>query len=172
MPDSSIAYLSCGSNLGDRKANLRCGIENLRTAGLIVRRVSSVYETEPVGFADQPWFLNIALAAETSLTPHELLACCLESEVRLGRVRPFPGAPRVLDVDILLIGRLIIDTPSLQVPHPRMTQRRFVLQPLAQIAPEALHPVLGMNIAALLETCSDPASVRFHSELGVRQEEP
>ena len=167
MADSSTAYLSCGSNLGDRKASLQCAIGDLRAAGLIIRRISSVYETEPVGFADQPWFLNIALAADTSLTPRELLACCLEIEARHGRVRSFPGAPRVLDIDILLIGGLIIDTGSLQVPHPRMAQRRFVLHPLAQIAPEALHPVLGLTIASLLEACSDPARVTYHSELGV-----
>jgi 2-amino-4-hydroxy-6-hydroxymethyldihydropteridine diphosphokinase len=162
-----MAYLSLGSNLGDRKASLQRAIGDLRAAGLIVKRISPVYETEPVGFADQPWFLNIAVAADTSLTPQELLACCQEIEARHGRVRPFPGASRVLDIDILLMGGLVIDTASLQVPHPRMAQRRFVLHPLAQIAPEVLHPVLGLTIASLLEACSDPARVTIHSELGV-----
>ena len=167
LADSCIAYLSCGSNLGDRKANLQCAIGDLRATGLIVRRLSSVYETEPVGFADQPWFLNIAVAADTSLSPQELLDCCLEIEARHGRIRSFRGAPRVLDIDILLFGGLIIDTASLQVPHPRMAQRRFVLQPLAQIAPDELHPLLGLKIASLLATCSDPARVTHHSELEV-----
>jgi len=163
--ESSITYLSGGSNLGDRKANLRYAIEDLRTAGMIVRRISSVYETEPVGFPDQPWFLNLAVEVETSLGPQELLACCLEIEARHGRIRSFPGAPRPLDLDILLFGNLILDLPPLQIPHPRMAQRRFVLHPLAQIAPEALHPVLGLKIASLLTACSDPAIVTRHSEL-------
>jgi 2-amino-4-hydroxy-6-hydroxymethyldihydropteridine diphosphokinase len=165
LTESSTTYLSGGSNLGDRKANLQYAIEDLRTAGMIVRRISSVYETEPVGFLDQPWFLNIALEVETSLAPQELLACCLEIEARQGRVRSFPGAPRTLDLDILLFGNLILDLPSLQIPHPRMAQRRFILHPLAQIAPDVLHPVLGLKIASLLSACLDPSSVKRHSEL-------
>ncbi len=130
-----------------------------------MRYISSVYETEPVGFLDQPWFLNIAVEAETSLAPQELLACCLEIEARHGRVRSFPGAPRLLDLDILLFDNLILDTPSLQIPHPRMLLRRFVLYPLAQIAPEVLHPVLGLQIVSLLAACPDLAIVTRHSEL-------
>jgi 2-amino-4-hydroxy-6-hydroxymethyldihydropteridine diphosphokinase len=130
-----------------------------------VRRVSSVYETEPVGFLNQPCFLNIAVAVETRLPPSELLARCQDIEELHGRVRSFPGAPRVLDLDILLYDDLIIDGPSLQIPHPRMTQRRFVLEPLAQIAPEAIHPVLKQTILSLLASCRDGSRVTLHSEL-------
>jgi 2-amino-4-hydroxy-6-hydroxymethyldihydropteridine diphosphokinase len=165
LAESSKTYLSGGSNLGDRKANLRYAIEDLRAAGMVVRHISSVYETEPVGLLDQPWFLNIAMEVATCLAPQELLACCLDIEARHGRVRAFPGAPRLLDLDILLFGDLILDMPSLQIPHPRMSQRRFVLHPLAQIASEVFHPVLGLKIASLLAACSDPSMVVRHSEL-------
>ena len=135
---------------------------------MIVRRISSVYETEPVGFRGSTLVPEHRRGRwKHPLTPQELLACCLEIEARHGRVRPFPGAPRVLDLDILLMGGLIIDTASLQMPHPRMAQRRFVLHPLAQIAPEVLHPVLGLTIASLLAACSDPSRVTRHSELRI-----
>jgi 2-amino-4-hydroxy-6-hydroxymethyldihydropteridine diphosphokinase len=165
MAQTSVAYLSAGSNLGDREGNLENGIRGLLEAGLVVRRISSVYETEPVGFLEQPWFLNIALETETHLSPKELLACCLKVEGRIGRVRSFTGAPRTLDLDILLYGDLIIDQPGLRIPHPRMAQRRFVLEPLAQIAPELLHPELKQDISYLLSTCADPSDVVLHSEL-------
>jgi 2-amino-4-hydroxy-6-hydroxymethyldihydropteridine diphosphokinase len=165
LTETCIAYLSCGSNLGDRKANLRRAIADLRSAGIPVRRISSVYETEPVGFRSQPWFLNLAVETETLLLPQELLACCLRIEAAHGRIRSFPGAPRPLDLDILLFGGLIIDEPGLQIPHPRMTERRFVLQPLAQIAPEVLHPVRKQQILTLLAGCPDSSRVAFHSEL-------
>ncbi len=165
MAQTRIAYLSAGSNLGDRKGNLENGIRGLIEAGLVVRRISSVYETEPVGFLDQQWFLNIALGTETHLSPKELLACCLEVEGRVGRVRSFTGAPRTLDLDILLYDELIIDQPGLRIPHPRMAQRKFVLEPLAQIAPELLHPELKQKMSYLLSTCADPSGVVRHSEL-------
>jgi 2-amino-4-hydroxy-6-hydroxymethyldihydropteridine diphosphokinase len=165
MTETPIAYLCGGSNLGDRRANLKSAIDAVRKAGIIVRRVSSVYETEPVGFLNQPCFLNIAVAVETRLPPRELLACCQDIEELHGRVRSFPGAPRVLDLDILLYNDLIIDGPSLQIPHPRMTQRRFVLEPLAQIAPEAIHPVLKKTILSLLASCPDGSRVTLYSEL-------
>jgi 2-amino-4-hydroxy-6-hydroxymethyldihydropteridine diphosphokinase len=165
MIEAPVVYLSGGSNLGDRKANLKSAIDAVRNAGIVVRRVSSVYETEPVGFLNQPCFLNIAVAVETRLAPSELLACCQDIEASHGRVRPFPGAPRVLDLDILLYDDRIIDSPSLQIPHPRMTQRRFVLEPLAQIAPEAVHPGLKKTILCLLASCRDDSRVTLHSEL-------
>lgn len=165
MVKTNVAYLSAGSNLGDRKSNLENGIRGLLEAGLVVRRISSVYETEPVGFLEQPWFLNIALEMGTHLSPRELLVCCLEVESRIGRVRTFAGAPRLLDIDILLYDDLIIDEPGLRIPHPRMTRRRFVLGPLAEIAPEVEHPELRVNIACLLSTCTDRSAVILHAKL-------
>ncbi len=165
MAKTNVAYLSAGSNLEDRKGNLESGIRGLLEAGLVIRRISSVYETQPVGFLEQPWFLNLALEMETQLSPRELLVCCLEVESRNGRVRSFAGAPRPLDLDILLYDDLIIDEPGLRIPHPRMAQRRFVLEPLAEIAPEVEHAELKQKILYLLETCADHSAVVLHSKL-------
>lgn len=165
MKHSPIAFLSLGSNLGDRIANLKAAVADLGAAGTVIRRISSVYETEPVGYLDQPWFLNIALALETSLAPRELLGRCLEIEAVHGRVRSFRGAPRTLDVDILLIGDLVVNEPGLTIPHPRMAERRFVLAPLAEIAPDVLHPVCRQTIGALLKSCADASRVARQSDL-------
>ena len=165
MGETCIAYLSGGSNLGDREANLQSAIGDLRKSEIIVRRVSSVYETEPVGYLNQPWFLNIAVELEMRLSPHELLACCQGIEASHGRVRSFTGAPRTLDLDILLFDALMIEEPSLRIPHPRMAQRRFVLEPLAQIAPDVFHPVLKRTILSLLASCTDSSRVTRYSDL-------
>ena len=145
------AYISAGSNIGDREANLDFGARRLGERGKLVR-ISSVFETEPVGYADQPWFLNQVFELETALTPHELLALCNEIERDGGRVRTFPNAPRTLDLDILLYGDRIISAPDLIIPHPRMTERRFVLEPLAEIAPYLLHPIEKKTIRELFES--------------------
>jgi 2-amino-4-hydroxy-6-hydroxymethyldihydropteridine diphosphokinase len=163
MAESRIAYLSAGANLGDRRAALIAAVQALSGGGR-VRRVSAMFETEPVGYRDQPWFLNIAVEIETGFTPRELLAACLEIEARHGRVRTFAGAPRTLDIDILLHGDLVVDQPDLQIPHPRMTDRRFVLMPLAEIAPDAIHPVHRLSIAVLLARCQDASAIRRVSE--------
>ena len=163
MIETHIAFMSVGSNLGDREANLKGAIDGLSNAGIAVQRVSSIFETEPVGFLDQPWFLNLALEGETCLGPRELLACLQKIEAAYGRVRLFPEAPRTLDIDILLFNNFIIFEPGLQIPHPRMTQRRFVLEPLAQIAPEVLHPLLKKSVRDLLATCPDSSRVSLHS---------
>ncbi|MCL2878210.1 MAG: 2-amino-4-hydroxy-6-hydroxymethyldihydropteridine diphosphokinase [Acidobacteria bacterium] len=158
----NIAYISAGSNIGDREANLDFGARRLGKRGNLTR-ISSVFETEPVGYTDQSWFLNQVFELETSLTPHELLARCNEIERDGGRVRTFPNAPRTLDLDILLYGDQVISEPDLTVPHPRMTERRFVLEPLAEIAPELLHPVEKKTIRDLLARCPDTAAARkFH----------
>ncbi|MDR0842625.1 MAG: 2-amino-4-hydroxy-6-hydroxymethyldihydropteridine diphosphokinase, partial [Acidobacteriota bacterium] len=150
----TIAYISAGSNLGDRKTHLDFGAKALAGKGTLLRR-SSFFETEPVGYADQPWFLNQVFALETELTPHELLALCNAIELEAGRVRTFRNAPRPLDLDILLYGDEVIDAPNLIVPHPRMAERRFVLEPLAEIAPDLRHPTLGVAIRELLQNCPD-----------------
>ena len=143
-------YLGLGSNLGDREYNLRRAVSLLsRRASLIA--LSSVYETEPWGYASQPAFLNMACLLETSLSPQDLLELAQGVERDLGRVPSFRYGPRVIDVDILLYGDEVIETPRLQVPHPRLWKRAFALTPLAEIAPGLAHPVLGASIAELLE---------------------
>ncbi len=154
------AYISAGSNLGDRRANLEFALNALTRGGTVVRR-SSYFETEPVGFADQPWFLNLAIELHTPLAPMNLLLFCRSVESECGRVRSFPNAPRTLDLDILLYGDRILRAEGLIIPHPRMAERRFVLEPLAQIAPDVIHPVLKKSIHALLETCADTSEVRM-----------
>jgi 2-amino-4-hydroxy-6-hydroxymethyldihydropteridine diphosphokinase len=153
-------YLSLGSNLGDRERNLRAAIEALPPAGAQPARISSFYETEPVDFIDQPWFLNCAVEAETQLPPLELLRALRGIESGLGSKKEFAKGPRLLDIDILVYGDATIDTPELQVPHPRMTQRRFVLVPLAEIAPDLRHSSWNAAVAALLERLEDQSAVR------------
>ncbi len=160
---SETVYLSLGSNLGNRVANLEQALHVLPNDYLTVCTVSSMFETEPVGYQEQPWFLNMALAAETRLSPRELLERCLEVERRLGRVRSIAGGPRTVDIDILLFGNRVIREEDLVIPHPRMIERRFVLQPLSEIAPFAHHPVLDQAVRSLLDACTDPSTVRLYS---------
>ena len=143
-------YLSLGSNVGDREANLRAAIARLRQLGQ-VSAVSSFYETEPVEMTKQPWFLNCAVALETEKMPKQLLSALLGIERALGRnrKRTAPKGPRSLDIDIILFGSSVIDVPGLRVPHPAMMERRFVLEPLAEIAPEVRHPVLQKTMREL-----------------------
>jgi 2-amino-4-hydroxy-6-hydroxymethyldihydropteridine diphosphokinase len=144
------AYLSLGSNLGDRVANLRAAIAALGSLGTVTA-VSSFYETEPVEYTRQPWFVNCAVALETEKMPKQLLHAVLKIERDMGRRRN-PNqikGPRPLDIDILLFGSSIVDISGLQIPHPAMPQRRFVLAPLAEIAPEVRHPVLKKSIREL-----------------------
>ena len=143
------AYLGLGSNLGDREENLRKALSLLGDVGEITA-LSSVYETEPWGYAEQPYFLNMVCEFRTSLSPPELLALAQEVERRLGRVRTIRYGPRTMDVDILLYGDQIVDTPDLQIPHPRIPERAFVLAPLAEIAPDVEHSTLKRPISALL----------------------
>jgi 2-amino-4-hydroxy-6-hydroxymethyldihydropteridine diphosphokinase len=154
----NLAYLSLGSNVGDREDHLRDAIARLGTKGRIVS-VSSFYETEPVEFTDQAWFLNCALALESTTTPEQLLAEILEIERQMGRRRMQRKGPRTIDIDILLCGA-ILDTPALTVPHPAMHLRRFVLEPLAEIAPAVLHPVLKKTIRQLLDALPKGQTVR------------
>lgn len=131
----SRVYLGIGSNLGDRQANIEQALERL--AGQVdILLVSAFYETEPVGYTDQPWFLNVVLSGETQLAPRELLAFTQGVEQALKRVKTIRWGPRSIDVDILLYEGITMDTPELTIPHPRMTQRNFVLVPLAEIAPD------------------------------------
>ncbi len=143
------AYLSLGSNLGDRAANLRAGISQLDIAGRVLA-VSSFYETQPVDVPDQPWFLNCVAAIETEKAPRELLQVALQVEAEMGRVRMRDKGARNIDIDVVLFGNCVVNEPGLKIPHPAMHQRRFVLEPLVEIAPEARHPALGKTARELL----------------------
>jgi 2-amino-4-hydroxy-6-hydroxymethyldihydropteridine diphosphokinase len=143
-------YLSLGSNLGERERNLEEAIALLEGAGVRVLRRSHVYETEPQEVRDQPWFLNLVLEAATELFPKQLLACALKIERKLGRTRTRPKGPRTIDIDILLYGNAVIDAEELVVPHPRMAERRFVLEPLAELAPDLCHPVTRRSVREML----------------------
>jgi 2-amino-4-hydroxy-6-hydroxymethyldihydropteridine diphosphokinase len=154
-----LVYLSLGSNVGDREAQLRDAQAQLAAAGRVVA-VSSLYETEPVEFTQQPWFLNFALALETSMTPEQLMAAILRIEEEMGRRRVQKKGPRPIDIDILLFDKVILDSTDLSIPHPALHERRFVLEPLAEIAPEALHPVLKRTIRELRDALSPGQVVR------------
>jgi 2-amino-4-hydroxy-6-hydroxymethyldihydropteridine diphosphokinase len=145
-----VVYLSLGSNLGDREANLRNAIERLRGVGNPIA-ISSFYETEPIDVVSQPWFLNCAVKLDTEKMPRQLITAILSLEQEMGRQRKQQKAPRTIDIDILLFGSSIIEIPSLTIPHPRMHERRFVLEPLAEIAPDARHPIFKRTIRELRE---------------------
>jgi 2-amino-4-hydroxy-6-hydroxymethyldihydropteridine diphosphokinase len=157
-------YLSLGSNLGERADNLWRALAALKDAGVRVRRVSSIYETEPVDLRDQPWFLNCVVEAETESSPPELLEKIRRIETLMGSKKLVAKGPRLIDLDILLYGDESIDTPELQVPHPRMHLRRFVLVPLAEIAPDLLHPSWSATAADLLARTPDHSAVRKYSQ--------
>lgn len=157
MPD--VVYLSLGSNLGQRQEQLRAAIDRLGRVGRVAS-VSSFYETQPVEVTDQPWFLNCALALETRESPQQLLQETLAIERDMGRERTRKKGPRKIDVDILLFGEQVVDSPQLAIPHPAMHQRRFVLEPLAEIAPEAHHPLFKKSVRELLAELPDWQIVR------------
>ena len=144
-------YLGLGSNIGDREKNLAKAIHQLTAPNLRIARVSSIYETEPAGFAAQRWFLNLVVEAETDLFPMQLLTRALKIERSLGRVRTIKNGPRTIDIDILLYGKTVIRGATLEIPHPRMGERRFVLAPLAELGPDLRHPVTHQSIRQMLD---------------------
>ncbi len=162
MPN--LVYLSLGSNVGNREAHLRDALARLGVAGRVIA-VSSFYETEPVEFTRQPWFLNCAAALETTQTPRQLMTAILRIEEEMGRRRVRKKGPRSIDVDILMFVSgetedTVVDSKELSIPHPAMHQRRFVLEPLAEIAPDIVHPVIKKTIRELRDALPAGQTVR------------
>jgi 2-amino-4-hydroxy-6-hydroxymethyldihydropteridine diphosphokinase len=152
-------YLSLGSNVGAREANLKAAVQGLEAARVNVLRASPVYETEPMENTKQAWFLNLVVEGETKLMPLQLLERTLRIERDLGRVRRIPKGPRIIDIDILLFGHTVMNSRELEIPHPRMTERRFVLVPLADLDPEIRHPLTGKTVREMLDA-APPGIVR------------
>jgi 2-amino-4-hydroxy-6-hydroxymethyldihydropteridine diphosphokinase len=153
-------YIALGSNVGDREANLREAIGLLSQSGMVIRRVSSLYETAPVDYLDQAWFLNAALEGQTNLPAVRLLTTLRNIESQMGNKKPFPKGPRLIDLDMLLYGEETIATPDLEIPHPRMLLRNFVLVPLAEVAPSLRHPSWPASAAELLLRSPDRSEVK------------
>ncbi|MBU0595243.1 2-amino-4-hydroxy-6-hydroxymethyldihydropteridine diphosphokinase [Candidatus Bipolaricaulota bacterium] len=156
---SAVVYLGLGSNLGSREGQIAKGSDRLERYGVDVDRRSSLYETEPVGVEDQPWFVNQVVEGRTDLSPAELLAACKRVERELGRTESIRFGPRVLDIDILLYGDRVIDDDGLEIPHLRMTERRFVLIPLLEIAPGLRDPRSGTKYADILNRLDEGKKV-------------
>ena len=156
-------YLSLGSNVGGREANLEAALARLPAPDLRVLRASPVYETEPVGYTAQGWFLNLVVEAETTLSPARLLSRIGKIERALGRVRTVAKGPRTIDIDILLYGNAVVRTAALEIPHPRMAERRFVLAPLADLAPDLRHPVTRRTVREMLDAAPAQTVRLIHS---------
>jgi 2-amino-4-hydroxy-6-hydroxymethyldihydropteridine diphosphokinase len=161
-------FLALGSNLGDRMGNLASAVERL-SESITIRKVSSVYETEPVYYKEQPLFLNAALSGLTELDPFDLLRFIKGIETELGRQPSFRNAPRLIDIDILFYGDRIINTLELTIPHPHIAERAFVLVPLAEIAPETVHPVIRKKVKNLLLVVDGLGEIKKIAKLSLRR---
>lgn len=158
----AYVYLGLGSNLGDRGKNLQEAMVLLERWGVKIVRASSIYESEPYGYADQDWFYNMVVYAETKLSPEDLLKAIQSIESALKRVKTVHMGPRTIDIDILLYGNTVLDIPGLKIPHHGIPERKFVLLPLVEIAPDAVHPILKKTATELLSACEDSSIVNLH----------
>ncbi len=160
-------YLGLGSNVGEREEMLQAAIDRLQSRELRILRVSSVYETEPQGRRNQRWFLNLVVEAETDLFPRQLLGRIAKIEQQLGRRRMLASGPRTIDIDILFYGNFVVKTPELKIPHPRFAERRFVLAPMVELAPNLRDPVSRRTMRELLAATAGQAvrKVRSPSQL-------
>jgi 2-amino-4-hydroxy-6-hydroxymethyldihydropteridine diphosphokinase len=156
----TVVFLGLGSNIGNRETNIQQALDQLQTDDLRLLRVSSLYETEPMGFHDQPWFLNQVAEFETELQPAQVLQQIQAVEKALGRKREIVNGPRTVDIDILLFGGIIMKTAELTIPHPRYRERRFVLEPLLELDPALRDPETGQALAAMLDTVRGQAMQR------------
>ena len=157
-------YLGLGSNLGDREANLRNVLMALSMKEVFPFRSAALYSTEPRDFEDQPWFLNTVVEARTELDPDALMRACLAVEAAAGRERTTPKGPRVIDLDILLYDGTVLMTSGLTIPHPRFRERRFVMVPLVELAPDLIDPVSRLTMRQLLDVCSDTGVVQRYAD--------
>lgn len=157
----AIVYLALGTNLGDREKNLKEALARI-AAFFAVERVSSIYETEPVGVREQPWFLNLVVRGTTALGPVDLLRKAKKIEIEMGRTEGIRFGPRPIDIDILLYDRVIELSPALTIPHPRLHERAFVLRPLVEIAPDLVHPRVRLRMRDLLARLEHPEEVRLY----------
>lgn len=157
----ATVYLSLGSNLGNRALSIYAALRRLGQ-GIALEEISSLYETEPVGLKDQPWFLNLVCRCETELSPEALLDLAKEVEQRLGRKETIRFGPRTIDIDILLYDDLLLNTPHLQIPHPRLHERAFVLVPLAELAPDLVHPGFKTSVRKLQEQTPSMEKIRLY----------
>ena len=162
------AYLGLGSNVGDRENNLRRALEALAAPDLRIARLSPIYETEPVEFTEQAWFLNQVIELETELFPMQLLTRLTRVERSLGRVRTIPKGPRIIDIDILFFSRAVVRTAKLEIPHPAIAARRFVLAPLADLAPGLRHPVTRRTVREMLDAAPAAKVVPYLSKRASR----
>jgi 2-amino-4-hydroxy-6-hydroxymethyldihydropteridine diphosphokinase len=165
-------YIGLGSNLGEREAYLRAGLDGIARRGIVPAALSSVWETEPVGTGEPQWFLNMVARVRTSMSPEDVLRVLLTVEAEAGRVRSERNAPRVLDLDLLLLGAHRREGQRLTVPHPRMWERRFVLAPLEELAPDLRNPATGRTVSEELAALADPHTVRRAGTLALSRRRP
>ncbi len=155
-------YLGLGSNVGNRARNIYSALRRLQHE-IHLDQISSLYQTQPVGYSDQPWFLNLVCTAETHLSPEDLLVLAKRIEREMGRKKGIRFGPRIIDIDILFYEDLIMDVPQLEIPHPRLAERGFVLIPLNEVAPGLLHPRLKARVRELLDNAEFPHEVRLYT---------